>query len=410
MRRLLRVGTLVVLVAAATVLAGGATQALDGPQYHAVTTSNTSESPASLQQFDRTQFRIQVDSNGSARFAVRYERQLSNDSEREQFRSFADDFETNETELYRDFVRRARDLTAFGRNETGRNMTATDFRRSTDIEPSFDEDVGVVRVSFRWTAFARTPDDRVVVDDVFENGFYIGPDQSLVFEPGDGLVFQEVLPAGEFSAPSPADSDTLTYQGERSFSDQRPRVVYVPEGGVGTTTTTGDGSGQTTTNGTDGPFRSDSVPMVPVVAALVVVGIAGVVVWWRSRDEGGTSAVPESRPDDAGAGGTAVTDDEGGVPATGPAVPDEELRTDEDRVVDLLTESGGRMRQSNIVETTDWSKSKVSMLLSDMADEGTISKLRVGRENIVSLAGHEPDAAGSPFEDEDGDDDSDDGR
>ena len=40
------------------------------------------------------------------------------------------------------------------------------------------------------------------------------------------------------------------------------------------------------------------------------------------------------------------------------------------------------------------------MLLSDMEEEDRISKLRVGRENIVSLAGQEPDAAGSPFNDE----------
>jgi hypothetical protein len=40
------------------------------------------------------------------------------------------------------------------------------------------------------------------------------------------------------------------------------------------------------------------------------------------------------------------------------------------------------------------------MLLSDMEDDEHISKLRVGRENIISLKGHEPDAAGSPFDDE----------
>jgi uncharacterized membrane protein len=58
------------------------------------------------------------------------------------------------------------------------------------------------------------------------------------------------------------------------------------------------------------------------------------------------------------------------------------------------------MKQVNIVEHTDWSKSKVSMLLSDMEETGTISKLRVGRENIISLAGHEPDATKSPFDEE----------
>ena len=66
----------------------------------------------------------------------------------------------------------------------------------------------------------------------------------------------------------------------------------------------------------------------------------------------------------------------------------------------LLEENGGRMKQVNIVDETDWSKSKVSMLLSEMEDEGQISKLRVGRENIISKKGMEPEAAGSPFEDE----------
>jgi uncharacterized membrane protein len=52
------------------------------------------------------------------------------------------------------------------------------------------------------------------------------------------------------------------------------------------------------------------------------------------------------------------------------------------------------MRQVSIVEATDWSKSKVSMLLSEMESEERVSKLRIGRENIVSLNGYEPDTGG----------------
>jgi uncharacterized membrane protein len=57
------------------------------------------------------------------------------------------------------------------------------------------------------------------------------------------------------------------------------------------------------------------------------------------------------------------------------------------------------MRQVAIVEETDWSKSKVSMLLSEMEAEGRISKLRIGRENIVSLDGQEPETGRSSEED-----------
>ena len=120
----------------------------------------------------------------------------------------------------------------------------------------------------------------------------------------------------------------------------------------------------------------------------------------RGRGDVGGGATAASTGDDGGPG--SVTEEpsaeSAGDPA--PAVQPEELLSDEDRVVNMLEERGGRMRQVQIVEETEWSKSKVSMLLSEMDEAGTISKLRVGRENIISLAGEEPDAAGSPFEDE----------
>jgi uncharacterized membrane protein len=94
----------------------------------------------------------------------------------------------------------------------------------------------------------------------------------------------------------------------------------------------------------------------------------------------------------------ATTDAEASTPETASEQrTDPELLSDEDRVRRLLQENDGRMKQVRIVEETDWSKSKVSMLLSEMEEAGTINKLRVGRENIISLEGEEPDAAGSPF-------------
>jgi uncharacterized membrane protein len=80
--------------------------------------------------------------------------------------------------------------------------------------------------------------------------------------------------------------------------------------------------------------------------------------------------------------------------------PVEPILTDEDRVLRLLAERGGRMKQRDIPDETDWSKSKVSRLLSRMADDGQVSKINVGRENIITLAGYEPEAAQHPFRSE----------
>jgi hypothetical protein len=62
---------------------------------------------------------------------------------------------------------------------------------------------------------------------------------------------------------------------------------------------------------------------------------------------------------------------------------DSKLVADEELVDYFLTVEGGRMKQRRIVEITDWSKAKVSRLLSRMADEGAIVKVRLGRENLI---------------------------
>ena len=65
----------------------------------------------------------------------------------------------------------------------------------------------------------------------------------------------------------------------------------------------------------------------------------------------------------------------------------------------LLEDNGGRLRQSEIVDRTDWSKSKVSRVVSSMSEADQVHKIRVGRENLVALPGAEPEHATGPFED-----------
>ena len=84
-----------------------------------------------------------------------------------------------------------------------------------------------------------------------------------------------------------------------------------------------------------------------------------------------------------------VQRDEDESPRMVPDVPAEladEILSDEDRVINMLEANGGRLRQMTIVEETDWSKSKVSRLLSKMEEEGEIEKISMGRENLIALA------------------------
>lgn len=79
-----------------------------------------------------------------------------------------------------------------------------------------------------------------------------------------------------------------------------------------------------------------------------------------------------------------------------PAEPADDVVTDREHVRRLITENGGRMKQADIVDQVEWSKAKVSRLLADLEEDGEITKLRLGRENLICLDGYEPPASKSP--------------
>jgi uncharacterized membrane protein len=311
---------------------------------------------------------------------------------------------------------------------------------------------------FLWSNFTAVEGSTVRLGDVFQGGIFIGPAQRIEIQTGPNLTFQSVEP-GPTSMESPdslAGSQWVLWEGPQDFSDQRPfaeltqsqavtttaTVTATPVPTTRTTTTTTAEPGVTTsaaTTVTDGvsttPAQGDSGGSMLVIGIILLLLVFGtLVVWWVVSDRedgtgagatggdtsdgtGGAAADTAETPADTGAStedetttepvspttpnqASAATGEQAEAGQQAPAVSDEDLLSDTDRVQQLLEDNGGRMRQSAIVEETEWSKSKVSMLLSDMADEEEITKLRVGRENIISLPGHEPEAAGSPFEDE----------
>jgi hypothetical protein len=401
MKRSLRAGvmaavaSLLVCSLLAPALAGApvaAQSAQDGPADAAGLAISTQEFDA-----DSVEFEITVYENGSATWTFRYLTSLETDEDRQNFEAYAEEFETNQTELYTAFREGATRLTTNGSEATGREMRAENFQRDArteGLDPA-QSTRGVVEMSFRWEGFARVG-DRVVMGDVFEGGLYVGSDQQLVIRAGPTLAFADVQPDdGEFDEGTMADSESVTWDGGSGgveFNPGRPRVEFVEAGSAPATAA---------------PAESSTGWMVPVLAVLVVVLLCvGAIVAYQtdSLPALGDGSWPGSDPDEDGgasaAAGTAGSAGAGEMAEASTGVPDEELISDEERVVTLLENNDGRMKQVKIVDETGWSKSKVSMLLSDMEEEGTISKLRVGRENIVSLAGHEPTAAGSPFDDD----------
>ena len=120
------------------------------------------------------------------------------------------------------------------------------------------------------------------------------------------------------------------------------------------------------------PLQLDWSPHLAALVGIVALAVLGGVLVARNRlaEQNRFAAAPEPRT--------------------------EEFLTDRERVQQLVRENGGRMKQSKIVDSVDWSKAKVSRLLAELEEEGRITKLRLGRENLVCLPGHEPTASQSP--------------
>ena len=247
---------------------------------------------------------------------------------------------------------------------------------------------------------------------------------------GDGLTNVEELESKWELDFTSADTD-----GD-GIDDRLETREYAPEYGVDPTMNDTDGDGFSdkaevgSTNATDPsdypgssttventssvPIASDPESMTMVAMLFVgLVGVTGlgVAVFWRYRRDHDARGPAVSSGASESAGSTDEITPHAGEGSPYPAPPpahterrmpeDDLLLTDEDRIYNLVREHGGRMKQATIVEETEWSKSKVSRLLSRMDEQGDINKLRVGRGNVIYFDGAEPPAARNPFDETD---------
>ena len=104
-----------------------------------------------------------------------------------------------------------------------------------------------------------------------------------------------------------------------------------------------------------------------------------------------------------GRGDTGRTESAGRATGSGSSPTGEQLLSPRERILALLERNDGRMEQSEIVRTVEWSESTVSRKLGTLEAEGSISRYRIGRGKLVFLPGAEPDCVGSSLADDDED-------
>ncbi|MFB6174134.1 MAG: helix-turn-helix transcriptional regulator [Halobacteriales archaeon] len=323
-----------------------------------------------------TTMRVAVQADGDARWTVTARFDVAGANETRGFDRLAEAFRAGESDALSvvPFRRAAR----AAERATGRNMAIENVSRSAGR----GDGTGRLVLSFTWTAFAQVDGNRLAVGDAFRSpsGTWLPgltEDQTFV------MTFPESYAI--ISVSRPAENGSLRIRGPASFSPGRPSAVLVPR--------RTDRSGVTTETPTPPPSGGIS-PALGIGALVVVAGVLALLV--GRRRYGGGEGPTEEPPAPPGDGDTGAETE---PPEEAEPTPDPEATTgeaemllsDEERVLRLLEEHDGRMKQADIVDETGWSNAKVSQLLSEMNERGEVEKLRLGRENLISLPGEAPD-------------------
>jgi uncharacterized membrane protein len=336
--------------------------------------AQTSATPTETMPPETTQIDIRLNANGDAAWTITTRLDATTEEEKAAFSDLANQYESGQkTPPWLDRVRAA---AAASSDASGRQMNVTDERFTSDVNSS------TMTLRFTWTNFARDQGDHMVIDDAFNTtrGTWLDgltENQELTIELPDGYAV--------VSAPRAVQNAQFHWQGPQQFEPGYMTIEYSGDGGV--------------ISPSPNPERNS---LLWGGFFIVGIGIIAVGAYVFSRRNGGLpSPVPErgDGPDSPSASPPATTqstDDDGATATTGTVEPtteesepddevDEELLSDEERVERLLDANGGRMKQATIVKETGWSNAKVSQLLSAMADDGAINKLRIGRENLISF-------------------------
>jgi len=324
-----------------------------------------------------TTFDVQLTPSGDAEWTVSTQFRLTTANETRAFERLGERFEAGEADLAYDAATFRQAAAAASGN---RSMSIEVVEHDANVTTADGERVGRLSLRFRWTNFVERTGESYRLGDAFNttDGTWfpgLASDQTLVIRPPGGYSVE--------TAPVPVDNGVLRWEGRQSFEP----------GYLGQITYTGATATPTPTPDDDPP-----VAMLGGVGVLVVLALAGGSLWWRrqsSAGERGGVTTDGDEPEDDDRGGAVPSGDGAatGGGATGPPPTDADgetdptLLSDEERVLQLLETNDGRMKQGTIVEATGWSNAKVSQLLSAMDEAGEIEKLRIGRENLISLPG-----------------------
>ena len=312
-----------------------------------VATQEDGDEP-SLSGYDELRYEVTLGEDGTGSWTVEYRYRLDDDNESVDWEARQADIEERPSSYLEAFEEDVAADVAEDEAETGRNMLVSGFAIETD-ETSTAPEYGYVRITFEWDSFAHVEVNRIEVGDALG---WLELDERVTFDVSWPEEYNETS-----IEPAPDDrreTAAIWHGEETDFRDGEPRIEVIETGGK--PVETGE--------------ESDLLVPVPwlLVAGAAVLVVAG-AGWWMTRDDDHTEATGSTQP----------------AESAQPDRPPPELLSNEERVLWLLEERGGRMKQQEVVSELEWTEAKTSQVVGQLREDGEIEVFRIGRENVLAL-------------------------
>ena len=293
-------------------------------------------------------------------------------------------------------------------NFSNRTMEVEPFNISYDTRKTLSDGLGIIRYTFKWTNFSYNDSEKIYIGDAFPGGLLLlSPDNQLIIKIPDGYNVTNVTPAYDKKNGNRLIWDGTLYS---NLSSGEPFIVLSRQN-VTSQNVTGAGNENESWLG-KWPILEIVIIFLSIIAVLAFIRL------WKKRRSGNvsTAEMVSQMPKEMlheiseipGAWTTIVESVQNQFGnesieelekaareqrmknmGLDPSIPLSELAKedleDEEMVKQFLLRSGGQAYQTDIVEHSGLSKSKISMVLSKMKDDGMIIKIRKGKENLIRL-------------------------
>lgn len=277
---------------------------------------------------------ITVEENGDATWNIEIREELNNEDQVSTFQSYVDQVENNSNnETKRNFRSDLSGVVEGANSSFERSMSFESLTVEAEVAETATGTFGVTNVSFTWTNYARTDSNgNITVGEILSDGYTISDGERLRIVLPESYSYDSDITGGE------VNDNVVEWNGPYAFND------------VELTFTESDNS-------------EDSIPIyaygVVFIALLIVSG--GVIYGYKF--------IGDSDESEEESGNTESND----------------LQTEEEKLVSLIEENDGRVKQKVVSEKFDWSDAKVSRITNKLEEADLIDKLTIGRENVLDL-------------------------